>query len=195
MPISIFQQEKIDRVLQLYRSLDSQVEEFKLKTSLKCALGCGRCCENPAVFVTILEVLPLACDLWVKGEALDVLAKIRGERKGWCHFYQPDSTVAGNGRCQIYSFRPLICRLFGFAVKHDKHGRPSLVICSTMKSNCAQEYQKTTEDLNTGALKAPVMQEYALQIFNIDPVLGRELLPINEAIAEAIEKIGLSIGR
>jgi len=191
MPIPTHQQDKINRIQELFHKLDDEIEIFKTKTSLGCVNGCGRCCENPDVCATVVEVMPLAYEIWNKGHAEMFLEKIRVDQKGWCIFYQTDPAIAGNGRCSVYPWRPLICRLFGYAAKKDKHGQAGLVTCSTMKNHCAPEYQTTTERLTVGSLSAPMMQEYAMQVFNIDPSLGQEQMPINQAVAIAIEKVDM----
>lgn len=191
MAIPAHQQDKTDNIKRVYRELDSEIEVFKAATALGCVNGCGRCCENPDVCATLLEVLPLVYELWQNGQAEVVLEKIQADEKGWCVFYQPDPLVAGKGRCSVYPHRPLICRLFGFSTKNDKYGRPDLVTCSTMKSHCASEYARTEQLLKSGQLAAPRMQDHAMKIFNIDPSLGQEQLPINKAVAIAIEKVGL----
>lgn len=191
MAIPPHQLAKINSVQELFHKLDDEIKTFKGKTSLGCVNGCGRCCETPAVFVTVLEVLPLAYELWNNGQATAILDKINSDRKGWCIFYAPDPLVAGKGRCHVYPWRPLICRLFGYSAKKNKYEQPVLVTCQTMKDHCASEYAAAVEKLNDGTLEAPSMQQYAMQVLNIDPSLGTEQLPINQAIATAIEKIGL----
>lgn len=106
-------------------------------------------------------------------------------------FYQPDPLKNGQGRCGVYLWRPLLCRLFGFAAQKDKYGQPQLVTCSTMKSLCSYEYEQALENMHQGKLAAPLMQDYAMRLFNIDPHWGKEQLPINQAIKIALEKVGL----
>jgi Fe-S-cluster containining protein len=191
MIISAHQQDSINKVQELFHQLDQEIASFKSATSLGCVNGCGRCCETPAVFVTVLEVLPLAYELWKNGQALAVLEDIRNDRKGWCVFYKPDALVAGKGRCTTYPWRPLICRLFGFSAKKDKYEKSELVTCSTMKEHCATEYDGASRRLTAGTLRAPLMSDYAMQVLTIDPALGKEQFPINQAIANAIEKINM----
>lgn len=184
------EREKVERTLDLFDDLDVEVRGFKNNTGLRCAEGCGKCCENPEVETTVLEVLPLAYALWESGAADDALQRITtSEEKGQCVFYQPDPKTAGNGRCSVYSWRPLVCRLFGFSVKNDKIGRAAIVTCPTMKSLCSQEYQAADRAVNEG-LKAPRMQDLAMRALGIDPHLGKEQMPINQAVRSALERAG-----
>lgn len=54
----------INNVLRLYEMLDAEIAQFQAASALRCASGCGRCCENPKVVATVLEVLPLAYHFW-----------------------------------------------------------------------------------------------------------------------------------
>ncbi len=189
--ISPYVAEKVNDVLNLYAEVDGKIEEFKKVSSLKCVSGCGRCCENPKISITVLEVFPLACKLWQDKTAPAILAQIaNGAIEGVCVFYQPDAIVAGSGRCGVYALRPLLCRLFGFSAKMDKYGNPSLVTCSVMKNHCVQEYEQVNKKLCERTLVVPRMQEYGMQLLYIDSYWAREQLPINQAIRIALEKVG-----
>ncbi len=178
--------------MQLFAELEKKTEEFKTASGLRCAAGCGRCCENPKIHITVLEVFPLASQLWHNKTAESVLTKIAADpAAATCMFYQPDPVVEGNGRCGVYTFRPLLCRLFGYATVQDKNQHPQLVTCPTMKSLCAQEITPLAQALKEGRLMAPKMQNYAMQLYNIDPYLGKEQLPINQAIKIALEKLSV----
>jgi hypothetical protein len=107
-----------------------------------------------------------------------------------CVLYQADPLKAGNGRCSAYHYRPLICRLFGYSVKQNKYGQAELVTCSTMKSLCAKECARIPEQLRAG-LPVLYMQDFALEAYHIDPIWGKEQIPINKAIQQAIEKVGM----
>ncbi len=181
-----------DDVLRIYEKLDTQIEKFKAQSLLRCAQGCGRCCENPQIFVTVLEVLPLAYELWQSSKALQIIAQIKDNPlKQVCVFYEADRLISGQGRCGIYPLRPLICRLFGFSAKNDKYGQPHLVTCPTIKNSFAQEYQQAQMDMRQEKLKAPLMQDYAMQLLNVEPNLGTQQFPINQAVLIALEKVGL----
>jgi len=191
------EQERVSQVLALFSEVDEEISAFQKKSSLHCAEGCGRCCENPEIETTVLDVLPLAYALWQEGLAEDTLHKISGSDKMKIHdlgiepcvFYKPDALVAGNGRCSVYLWRPLLCRLFGFSVKNDKQGKASLVTCPTMKKLCEREYQNVSQGLENG-MNAPRMRDFAMQALSIDPYLGQEQLPINRAVKLALERVG-----
>ena len=184
---------KIALLSRNYRALEQDINRFKSKTGIKCAEGCGRCCENPDVETTALEMLPLAYELFRKNEAQQWLERAQqADHKGPCIFYQPDARISGNGRCTVYAFRPLICRLFGFSAKSNKHRRMELVTCPVIKKNCAQGIVKADAMIDRGD-RLPLMPEYSMKSYQIDPQMGQRQLPINKAIQEAIEHIGLKL--
>ncbi|MBS3906955.1 MAG: YkgJ family cysteine cluster protein [Syntrophaceae bacterium] len=44
---------------------------------------------------------------------LERIASVRETER--CVFFHPDPLIPGNGHCQLYVFRPSVCRLFPFA--------------------------------------------------------------------------------
>ena len=175
----------------VYADLDEQISQFQKESGINCLKGCGQCCENPAVETTVLEMLPLAFSLWRTDKALFGLESAeKTNRLGRCVFYRPDPRVPGNGRCGCYSFRPLICRLFGFSAVPNKNRRSVWVTCLRIKKEYAQTVKKVQEKIDEGFF-IPIMNSYSMRIFGVDPSLGGRQLPINGAIAAAIEKVGL----
>ena len=185
---------KIRSLLKLFQSLDREIQKFQSKSGLNCLAGCGRCCENPNVETTVLELLPLAQKLWQEGSAEDWLKKIESvQEKGPCVFYKPDPLIPGNGRCSVYSLRPLICRLFGFSAKIDKHKDNVFVTCATIKKLYMKEFESAQHKVQSGSLPIASMEHYSMKAYQIDPTLGRDQLPINRAIKIVLEKTGLHL--
>ena len=184
---------KIRALEKLYAALDKEIARFQKATGLQCLSGCGRCCENPQVETTVLELLPLATELWKSKEAEPAIAKaLQANLSGPCIFYKPDPLIAGKGRCAVYPWRPLICRLFGFSATTDKYGKPTLVTCSAIKQTYAQEYIFAEARIKSGR-PVPSMGDFSRRAFHIDPNLGKDQLPINEAIVKALEKVGIRL--
>jgi Fe-S-cluster containining protein len=187
--LSAAEQKVVRDMTALLDDIDRQTEKFSVQTGLKCKSGCGACCENPDVETTVAEVMPLAVYLWSSSLAE---AYLSNPSKSSCVFYKPDPVLQGQGRCGIYAYRPGLCRLFGFASRKDKHGKPELMTCKLIKDNQPQACQRTQEALRKG-LVAPLLTTHAFSVSNIDPVHGQKLLPINQAICQAVEKIGYRI--
>lgn len=188
--LSSTDQKSIKDMMSLFEDIDHRTESFSKQTGLKCKNGCGACCENPNIETTAAEMLPLAAHLWAKGLAEETIQSKAS--KNICVFYQPDINVPSQGRCGIYAYRPGICRLFGFAARRDKYGTRELVTCKIIKDSQPQDCKRTQEQLPHG-LEAPLLTDHAMRVSTIDPVHGVALLPINQAIGRAIEKIGYCI--
>ncbi|MDE2221777.1 MAG: YkgJ family cysteine cluster protein [Candidatus Omnitrophica bacterium] len=191
--LSLADQKIIQEVMALFETVDRRTQAFCRQTGLKCKEGCGACCENPQVESTVTEVLPLAVYLWSQGQALDTLKEIRArESQGPCVLYEPHAFNHHRGRCTIYVYRPGLCRLFGFAVRKNKYGEQELMTCKVIKEEQPGICERTEEKLRKG-LEGPLLTSHAFDVANIDPAHGRAFLPINEALAQAIERIGYAL--
>ena len=179
-------------LMDLFASLDEDIQEFKEASRLDCPARCGYCCEGSEIETTVLEMMPLANYLWNAGETEVWFQKaVNGNPKGRCILYCSDEAKAGQGRCLFYAYRPLICRLFGFSAKQDKHARPVFVTCKVIKETQAECYTRIQKRIKEG-MPVPAMASYAFQVSCLDIALGTKQWPINEAIRMALEKIGLS---
>ena len=222
--------QKINQINEVYHDLDHAIEQFQSRSGLSCKAKCGRCCENPYIDVTVLEMLPLVRALfdnkevdqyWTKASAAEFIGLFQSKgsedgqyndlsslekrpytnylqsfngakvNKGRCVFYQPDDRIEGNGRCGVYPFRPLVCRLFGFSGKKDKTGKLKLVTCPIIKEmhkHSLDNIQKEPEQFFM-----PGMSDFSARISSIDPELGRNQLPMNEAFKVAVQHVGLRL--
>jgi Fe-S-cluster containining protein len=181
----------LKQVTDLYDRIDEQTAALQGATGLHCPPGCGKCCENPEVETTVLEMLPLALELWRRGEAsawLDRVAQVN--ECDPCVFYSPDPFIPGNGRCSVYPWRPSLCRLFAFATVNDKQGTPQLAACVRHKATIPEEVDRAKSAIAAG-LDAANFSHVSTQIANLDPSLGIERFPINQALKLALQRVGL----
>jgi Fe-S-cluster containining protein len=184
--------DKTRALRKVFKAVDRQTTQFQKAAGIHCERGCGRCCENPNVTTTVLEMVPLALELWEKGEAERWLQKAEADSGGKCLFYKPAPFQEGKGRCSIYSLRPLICRLFGFSAMHDKHGKPVFVTCPTIKKMFPGAYDNIQKRIQEG-LAIPQMSDFSQGVRNIDIELGTQQIPINWAIKLALEYVGMKM--
>lgn len=180
----------IEELIEIYKEIDSIIERFKKTTGIDCLKGCGKCCEIPSwkVETTVFELIPLAIHLWNVNEAeifLDWILKT--EKDDFCIFYKKNFN--NNGCCYVYSFRPLICRLFGFSAIKNKYGELIPILCSIIKKEDLNRFEKIKQMLKKG-LEIPINSLYAGRIKMISPIYGKDLYPINEATKIAIEMVG-----
>lgn len=180
-----------NQVKELYKKIDQQTENLAKITGLKCPPGCGKCCDNPDIEATPIEMLPIALELFDKKQSQKWIEKAEAENwEGGCIFYQRDEFIAGNGRCSIYAFRPSVCRLFGFATVKNKQGTDEFAACRYHKEMMPEVVQKVKESI-AGGMPMASFPESAIQLSNIEPQLGNQRMPINQALKIAIHRVGL----
>lgn len=180
-------------VTDVFADIDCQTKAFADATGLRCKPGCGQCCLNPGIETTISEMLPLANHLWDTHQALAVTARIEAQQsQGVCVMFAPSPEGLGQGQCSAYSYRPGICRLFGFAATQMKNGSRALFTCATMKTAYGEACRGAQAYLDQGG-GAPNASTHTLRVFAVDAQHGSRLMPINQALSEAIAHAGLRL--
>jgi len=181
--------QKVSEIEALFGELDAEINSFQVTTKLACLPGCGRCCTHNEVDASPLEFLPWAYQLYLKGEANQVLEALSEKTSNICHNYNPIGLlVAGKGSCGAYTYRGLICRLFGYAANADKYGKLRLATCKIIKEDQALAFQNA-ENMISDGLPIPVFTHYYMRLSQIDYQLGNKIVPINTALKIAIEEV------
>ncbi len=178
-------EEKAQAVEQILLELDEEIKQFRSWSSLGCKFGCGKCCFKPDIEATPLEFLPFAMYLNQIGKAeewLERIDKLADDKI--CAILNPSQP--GVGLCSEYPHRGLICRLFGFSARTNKYDKKELVTCSIIKTEQQLKFHEAELQINSGG-KVPVMSDYYIKLYDIDPFLANEFMPINQAIKKAIE--------
>ncbi|BDD86486.1 hypothetical protein DPPLL_08510 [Desulfofustis limnaeus] len=175
------------RVLEVYAQADQAVHRYRTATGLRCPSGCVSCCHSPKVEATTLELIPLAFHLFRSNQAELLLKRIDKQHQAeHCILFRPDLAPEFGGGCSHYPYRALVCRLFGFAGAEDREGTPRLAHCRVMKEMYHLGPGPTDE---TAPL--PLFHTFGVAITALHPHLGAVRRPINQAIAEALQKVGL----
>ena len=180
--------DKILAVNHVYLELQEETQAFQQQSGLHCLSGCGRCCFKSDIEATALEFLPFAWQVYEAGTAWDWYERLRSTSSSICLILKPTLGADDTGMCSHYAVRGLICRLFGFSARVDKHGVKQLVTCQLIKTDQAEAYQQTSEAIAAGD-PVPVMSHYYMKLHAIDPDLSRDFYPINEAIRRALEVV------
>jgi Fe-S-cluster containining protein len=178
----------------LYRRLDRRIASFRRASGLGCPPGCGECCLSPEVEATVLEMLPLVLDLRRRGLLASTLERLGVGAPRRCLFYSPAPLGAFGGHCSVYPWRPLLCRLFGFASVAGPQGRPELAVCGRMRAAVPDRTRTAAAAVLAGRLRAPLMRDWSLAAYRLDPALGANPLPLNSALKQALERVGLEQG-
>lgn len=178
------------RVETVYSETADIFSSYQQQRGLSCRSGCGECCLQPTIEATVLEMLPLALHLFDQGKAEQTLSQLdtlAGSTSEGCFFYQKRSFDGKEGQCSVYQHRPAICRLFGASGYRDKQGKPALSVCKVIKSSKIAEYQQTLIAMESEP--PPMMIISKEQINQLDYELGKEHLPVNEAMKQALERV------
>ena len=181
-------EEKVNEVTKLYYILDADINRFKKESGLKCLRSCSRCC-NPRVHATPLEFLPLAYWLYKKKLAQEWYIKLSEPGEDLNCMLLRFPTHRGNaGRCAAYKFRPLVCRLFGFSSILDKNKQSIFVTCRIIKTLSRENYLKTVRSLDT-SIHAPIMKNFYMMLYSIDPGSAQTQYPLKTALRLALEMV------
>jgi Fe-S-cluster containining protein len=159
-------------VLTLLAGAETAAIRFGRDSGLACPGGCGDCCSSQKPEDSVLSALPAA--RWaVESDFVEALEAAALERpEGPCVFFDADA----DKHCMIYPLRPLVCRLFGFAGRRDKHGLVQYRPCRRMK-----------DPDGPGPATVPVFSDFSARIDGLYPPLGRERLPLNLAFFKAAQ--------
>lgn len=156
------------------------------KNNLQCPSSCGRCCENPSIEASVLEMLPMALYLHDNNLTDTYLEKIDQAMNTtqYCVGFQ-------NNRCHFYKFRPIICRMFGVSGQIDKNKELRASICKILKEHYPQDSHKVILDPENYDL--PVMTHWASKLLTLEPELLSNRMHINLALQKAIHKVELHL--
>ena len=163
-------------VLNLLTEAEKKSVRFGKKTGLYCPEGCGDCCRDEHPEDSVLALLPAA--RWVINRNLGefYLDLAQSNLEGQCVFFDPYN----RRHCSIYSFRPMVCRLFGYAGRIDKYGGLNFRSCRRLSDKVPEIIPMP-----------PIYSDYQFRLIGLDPLLGRILLPINTAFVKAVEWLSL----
>jgi Fe-S-cluster containining protein len=180
--------DQASKVMEIYREMDALSSHFQNATGLRCLPGCGTCCDTEEVEATVVEVIPLCWQILLSREEeryLSAIAEMEEQKSQSCVIYEPAPSPVQSGCCSLYEFRPLVCRLFGFAARRDKKGELEFVTCKWLKDATPEALKRGQIGVGSG-LPAPVYQDAFMRVASVNPAMGFRRLPINRAIKEAL---------
>jgi len=179
---------KVKAVEKIFASLEQEISLLQKSSGLGCIAGCGKCCFKADVEATSLEFLPFAFHLYLTGRIEEHYDLLLNRKSSMCSIFAPEPDSLVKGSCSEYRYRGLICRLFGFSAVRHKHNVAGFITCAPLKNLEPEKVAKIQSDMTSGQT-VPMMNDYYFQIRSIDPDLGTILMPINQAIIQAIEHV------
>jgi uncharacterized protein len=182
--------ETLERVRAVFQQADGATEKFARATGISCPPGCGNCCQFPDIEASELEMMPVARQLLESGEAGAFLEKLQNyPTDKVCVFFEATPGSSTEGRCGRYHQRPLVCRLFGFAGRKNKDGRPQFTPCPIHQQTCAEKVDAARVHVDRGTLRPPLYSDFTDALWATHPTLGLDRFPINQALRRALERV------
>lgn len=176
-------------LLNIYQEMSLTFGQFQASLKLPCLTGCGRCCLNPEIEASVLEMLPFALKIYDEGKLEEWLEQTENRNQSWCLLFKGDVT-SGLGQCGHYGERPAVCRMFGVAGLKDKNQNSKLSICKFIRE-ANPEKIKTIEEQNS-TQEIPMLSQWYSRISSLGDPSMQERIPINQAIEEALKKIAFN---
>lgn len=173
-----------ENLLKNYEEMSLAFSSAQTKNNLQCPSDCGRCCQNPSIEASVLEMLPMALYLHDNNLTDAYLEKID-------QAMNTTQYCIGllNNRCHLHPFRPTICRMFGVSGHLDKNRKLQASICKVLKEVNPQDSQKVIADPENHNL--PVMTHWSSKLLTLEPELLSNKMHINLALKHAIQKVEL----
>jgi Fe-S-cluster containining protein len=172
----------------IYDEMWQSFSQYQKASGLFCLEGCGKCCNNPEVEASVLEMFPLALRILDDNKLEEWLDKLENPIQDHCMMYEPHSPDGAKGQCGVYKERPSLCRMFGVAGFYNKHREVTLSVCKLIREKYP-DLTKTRESEVTE--QTPMLAHWSYSLMQLDPALIQDRLPINEALKKALERVAL----
>ena len=172
----------------IYDQMWDAFSQYQAASGLNCLVGCGKCCNNPEVEASVLEMFPLALRILDENKLEEWLDKLDNSSQDHCLMYEPHSPDGSKGQCGVYKERPSLCRMFGVAGFYNKHQEVTLSVCKLIR----EKYPDLTKIRESEVSdKTPMLITWSYRLAQIDPGLIQDRMPINQALKKALERIAL----
>jgi Fe-S-cluster containining protein len=173
----------------IYDEMGLSFANYQNNSGLNCLEGCGKCCSNPDIEASVLEMLPLAVRLHDENKLDEWLEKLENPAQASCLMFQSHSADGSKGQCGAYRERPSVCRMFGVAGYFDKHHEVTLSVCRLIRDKYPELTEIRTKEAT--AENTPVLVNWSYRMAEIDPALIQGRMPLNQALKLALEKVAL----
>ncbi|HXH30162.1 MAG TPA: YkgJ family cysteine cluster protein [Bacteriovoracaceae bacterium] len=171
----------------VYEEMTGAFSELQAASGLACIQGCGKCCQNPEVEASVLEMIPFALKIYDEGKFDEWIERLTTTGLDHCLLFEAHGS-SGGGRCSSYAHRPSVCRMFGVAGYFNKHHQVVLSVCKFIKENNPQNSSSWEEPPSNSI---PIISTWSTRLSALDPDLCSKKLPINQAILQAMQRVGL----
>ena len=172
----------------IYDQMWEAFSQYQAASGLNCLVGCGKCCNNPEVEASVLEMFPLALRILDENKLEEWLDKLEEPAQDHCLMYEPHSPDGSKGQCGVYKERPSLCRMFGVAGFYNKHHEVTLSVCKLIREKYPDLTKVRESEVSD---KTPMHITWSYRLAQIEPGLIQDRMPINQALKKALERIAL----
>jgi uncharacterized protein len=182
------EEKKLLRTLpRIYKTIDRNIAKLQKATHMRCLHNCGECCERSRFDIHPIEIFPLVFSLYLKKQLPLYLGRLNQDpTNNQCLFYHVEKP--GLGYCTQYQWRPLTCRVFGFATRRNKYGQDELVCCKLIKEKMPNDFAAAANLVAAGN-HIVRMSDYSYQISLLATHLSAKRMSINHAFAFGANRI------
>lgn len=173
----------------IYDEMWKDFSTFQKQSGLHCLEGCGKCCNNPEVEASVMEMIPLALRMLDENKLEEWLEKLENPSQSHCLMYTPHSADGSLGQCGVYKERPSLCRMFGVSGFYNKHREVTLSVCKLIREKYPELTAEREAQINPE--QTPMLVTWSYKMAELDPGLIQDKLPINQAFKQALEKVAL----
>jgi Fe-S-cluster containining protein len=172
----------------IYDDMWKTFSQYQSASGLYCLEGCGKCCNNPEVEASVLEMFPLALRILDENKLEEWLDKLENSNQAHCLMYEPHSPDGSKGQCGVYKERPSLCRMFGVAGFYNKHREVTLSVCKLIREKYPDLTKLRESEVSS---ETPMLVTGSYLLANLDPALIQDRMPINLALKKALERVAL----
>lgn len=181
--------ELIESIQNEYDALSQHYSSFQNNQKLQCLNGCGRCCFKPEIYVSPIEMLPLAMEILERGDGEKIYEKCLENKDLKCIFLNVEDEKTYKASCSEYYHRPLICRTFGVSGRHNKYNQIEYSVCKLIKEEKHEAYANLLKNMSIDLESVPFIDMAKTHIAPLDPRFLEEEVQINEAMRIMLEKL------
>ncbi len=173
--------ESLAELSRIYDQVEEESSSFCRSYNIHCTSGCGSCCEHFMPDVTPLEARMIAAYLLLKPGNLPLISRVQ-EGHDHCPLYDENNPY----HCQVYSVRPLICRLFGQCASRMKDGSAVFHRCRFEGGRKMPEKLEFSEDSDIRT-----MDVYGIMVRSLDSGSGDEVSDLDDALISALSEVSM----
>ena len=166
----------------IYDQVEEESDSFCSTYNVHCTSGCGSCCEHFIPDITPIEARMVAAYLLLTPGNLALIDRVQAGALDHCPLYDENNPY----HCQVYSVRPLICRLFGQCASRMKNGSAVFHRCRFEGGRAMPEKLEFSSD---SGIKT--MDEYGIMIHALDSGNGDDVEDLDAAVSSALSEVSM----